>query len=352
MFIYCIGNVVNDKKYIGKTIVSPWDRFSDHMSNAKQGRKYNFYNAIRKHGKENFYMEFVIDYTGKVTEKELNEIEIQMIEEFDSYNNGYNATKGGEGNSGNGKKINLYDLEGNHIRDFDSIAEASRILNLKECNIRDSCNKAVRCTSNMIFRFDGDPVGEYISSRKKVDQYDLDGNFIKTWNSGAEVAKELKINDGNIYGCCNKRQKIAGKYIFRYHGDTPPDPITQTKRKRVDLFDLNINFIKTFDSIKDAAKELNVSTCVIELRCKSGKPLGKQYFMKFNESHCETGSRGKSIKIKITNMKTGEIEIFESMKDARLRVNTTLKKITECCRNENPNNPIPNIHKDFKIEYA
>ena len=33
---------------------------------------------------------------------------------------------------------------------------------------------------------------------KKINQYDLNGNFIKTWNSQLEIQKELKIPQANI----------------------------------------------------------------------------------------------------------------------------------------------------------
>ena len=33
---------------------------------------------------------------------------------------------------------------------------------------------------------------------KKINQYDLDGNFIKTWNSQLEIQKELKIPQASI----------------------------------------------------------------------------------------------------------------------------------------------------------
>lgn len=57
---------------------------------------------------------------------------------------------------------------------------------------------------------------------KKVDQYDLNGNFIKTWKSLTEVEKELKISDSTISACCNgkKYYKTAGGFIWRYANDS------------------------------------------------------------------------------------------------------------------------------------
>lgn len=51
---------------------------------------------------------------------------------------------------------------------------------------------------------------------KTVLQYDLQGNFIKEWESGTEVARQLNINQRNISACCLRKKKTAGGYIWRY----------------------------------------------------------------------------------------------------------------------------------------
>lgn len=50
--------------------------------------------------------------------------------------------------------------------------------------------------------------------RKEVDQLDLDGNFIKTWESITKVEKELKIY--NINAVCKGKQETAGGYKWKY----------------------------------------------------------------------------------------------------------------------------------------
>ena len=50
----------------------------------------------------------------------------------------------------------------------------------------------------------------------KVDQYDLKGNYIKTWNSLKEVENELNIFATSISKCCRGKVYTAGKYIWKY----------------------------------------------------------------------------------------------------------------------------------------
>ena len=51
---------------------------------------------------------------------------------------------------------------------------------------------------------------------KKVNQYDKQGNFIKTWNSMMDVQRELGIFAISISRCCRGIVKTAGKYKWKY----------------------------------------------------------------------------------------------------------------------------------------
>lgn len=55
---------------------------------------------------------------------------------------------------------------------------------------------------------------DYSYCYKRVNQYDLNGNFIKTWSNIALAQRELKIC--HISDCCNGKRKTAGKYIWEY----------------------------------------------------------------------------------------------------------------------------------------
>lgn len=57
-------------------------------------------------------------------------------------------------------------------------------------------------------------IEKYPSHNKKVSQYDLQGNFIKTFDSIKEAQKETNIS--SISTCCRGICKTAGGYIWRY----------------------------------------------------------------------------------------------------------------------------------------
>lgn len=87
--IYKVTNKINGKVYIGQS-VDIGRRWRQHMT--AEDDNY-FHKAIQKYGVENFRWEVI----EKCKKKDLDEREIYWIEYYDSFNKGYNCTKGGDG---------------------------------------------------------------------------------------------------------------------------------------------------------------------------------------------------------------------------------------------------------------
>lgn len=51
---------------------------------------------------------------------------------------------------------------------------------------------------------------------KKINQYDLDGNHIKTWNNATEIEKELGISQNMVKRCCRKIRNKTHNYRWEY----------------------------------------------------------------------------------------------------------------------------------------
>lgn len=205
-YIYCITNLVNQKKYVGKTTNSITERFKEHYSDSKRERceKRPLYDAMNKYGVENFIVEEL-----EVVEDDnlLSEREIFWIQELQTYGSkGYNATKGGDG------KI---------LFDYDKIIETYALVGtMTECAAKMHCCvdtvKKVLTINNIPTR----PL------TKKVKQYSLDGTFIREWDSITQAAHWLVDNKyaksyqgGGVksrIGLCMKgKAKSAYKFIWK-----------------------------------------------------------------------------------------------------------------------------------------
>lgn len=54
------------------------------------------------------------------------------------------------------------------------------------------------------------------SKEKPILQYALDGSFIRDWESIKQASKELNIHQCNITSCCKGRLKTCGNFIWKY----------------------------------------------------------------------------------------------------------------------------------------
>lgn len=55
-----------------------------------------------------------------------------------------------------------------------------------------------------------------LAASRRVDQYDLDYNFLKTWDSQSQAAEALNIHQTVISNCCLGRQKTGKGFIFKF----------------------------------------------------------------------------------------------------------------------------------------
>lgn len=51
---------------------------------------------------------------------------------------------------------------------------------------------------------------------KQVDQFDKDGNFIRRWESISQASTELNISSGQLTDTCKGKHKSAGGFVWKY----------------------------------------------------------------------------------------------------------------------------------------
>lgn len=97
--IYSITNRITGDKYIGQTKVSFEDRWKRHINDLKRNGHDNDYlqKAWNKYGEDAF--EFKAIHICDELDI-LNDLEVYYIKKYDSFNNGYNLTSGGDGFEG------------------------------------------------------------------------------------------------------------------------------------------------------------------------------------------------------------------------------------------------------------
>lgn len=201
-FIYKITNDVNDKIYIGKTLKTIEERFQEHLKDSRKEslEKRPLYNAIRAYGEEHFQVSLVEE----CDIDKLSDREIFWINYYSSFAKGYNATLGGDG------KI-LYNYE-----------EIASFLKTGASN-QEVCDKFGCCKDTVSFirkLYSISPQKKH-PQMKKINQYDLSGNFIQEFNSVGDAVRWLSETAGikydggvksHIMDVCKGKRKTAYKY--------------------------------------------------------------------------------------------------------------------------------------------
>lgn len=228
---YCVYKHTSpsNKVYIGITF-NPKRRWYDgngYLHKRKDG-KYNqplFARAILKYGWDNFTHEILEDNLSK---EQACELEKKYIQEYNSTNpqKGYNISFGGD--------ILMYGKTHSE--------ETKKLLRQRTPKSKD-----------------------YYRS---INQYDLNGNFIKTWKDSSEIYdSELKPYCSVIKKCCyrQKHYLTACNYQWRYVDDCkdigklykikPPTKV----RELYEINPINGNIIKHYNSVTECSNELNLS---------------------------------------------------------------------------------------------
>lgn len=205
-YIYLISNDINNKLYVGKTVSTIDTRYNKHISEAfTQHSDYAIHRAMRKYGINHF----------KVTEvencslEEVSKREKYWIKYYDSYNNGYNETQGGEGNL-------KYDYEIIYSLFISGMTQ-------KEIAQKLGCEKhtITRALKNFDVAPEQRQKGKYGNSKKIVVKIDLSTNqILQEYYSATEAAKAEGCSVATISMVCHNKRKLVNKnYTYRYKTD-------------------------------------------------------------------------------------------------------------------------------------
>ena len=322
----------SNKIYIGVTRQNVERRW-------RKGRAYktNSYltYAINKHGWDNIIKEVLFNNLS-YDEASQKEKELIKLYKSDQREFGYNIDHGGISNNREvsdetrkklsdinigvnkgfkspiAKKVFQYDIQGNFIKTWYSVADARRATGIKGI---DSCCRGKYITAGgYIWLYDNNIENRlkilyevhnlHLNSiTRKVVQYTLDGKLVKIYPTITEAAKVLnsKLNRNLvtvrrcINASCEGSQSSAYKYIWLYNESNIQDRLEAIKNNKynkivgcqskiVEQYTLDGEFIAEYNSLVDACKALNIykkQSCHISDCCYGKRKSAYGYKWKY-----------------------------------------------------------------------
>lgn len=316
--IYAIKNEITQKYYIGQSqnIKSRWNCHRYELNNNIHINQH-LQNSWNKYGENNFSFKII----ELCNTEDLDDKEKYWISYFNSFKEGYNMDKGGQGITGykhtkeeiskmrriqNPLVVLQFDTSFNFINRYEGGAShVKKVLGYTKDSIKARCEHKRKkiVYKNSYWVYEDEYLSEHFSweqflkniscftpqkhnkklnTEQKICQYSLNKELIKTWNTYKELENSGFKKKPIISICKKKRPKKTYKgFIWAFDGydfsdgyfNTDVEKIknlgTEKRKRKIKQINTNNECIKVFNSIVEAAKEMNVNHSSISKALKN-----------------------------------------------------------------------------------
>lgn len=293
--IYQYTHLRNGKRYIGQTMY-PLKRHRSHLANSRKSNPDSvFAKMLKKYGTKSFeysVLDVIYDKDEAHFHKLLNESEIHHIgfRGTSTKEHGYNVASGGWGKPSTisvEKPVDMFDLQGNYIRSFESISQASAMFGFTGPTIRQVCNHVHESAGGHLWAWHGQkPV---LPTLHKVYAYDDNGKFIAEYDNAFAASKIVgKHSYTPISSAIKDKYRMAyGMYWRDYKTDQIP--LTDFP-KAIFAYDLDGNFVKGFINLAKAKEfthdsaSSSISHAILRKTAHKGYLWRKEYSPRIDPS--------------------------------------------------------------------
>ena len=318
--VYQTTNKQNGKLYIGVHKTKDPDIFDGYIGNGiyvgylLKNPKTTYQYALKKYGYDSF-----VRTTLKVfdTEEEAYDYEAQLVTlEFIKQDNNYNIKTGGLHGAWNYKTVYQFNYQGELIKKWDSISDIIEFYSCNTARIRMAVeNKYSAFDSYWNFE-DSINIEEYRKSKVcELYQFSQKGELIKIFKTTSEASRILNYNLDSLNEAVSKKKLYKDCYWTKdpdnIYNIIKVNDLFNLRNKSIIQYDINMNPINEFISIKKASEELNIKYGTIASAIKKNSLVSEKYYFKYTSPIVKNKQ-----KVAQYNYETGElVKIWDSITD-------------------------------------
>ena len=281
--LYCTTCTENGKIYIGVHKTETPKMFDGYIGNGInvgwniKNPHTAFQYALKKYGYNKFKRTtlFIFDNAEAAYAKEAEIVNKDFVKSKDNYNTCLGGIHAGIVYD----TLYQYDLQGNFIKEWDSVGETVRYYGCNS-NRFNMAIKDKRSAYNSYWsktKYDVLDITNYKKSKhSEIYCYDLSGDLFKIYESVKEIIDDLGFSKASIEDSCSHKLPLKGFYFIS--DDSDINNIIKTRELVYSLTDKSVSkysnnkLIKTYPSITIAARENKIKSSEIKkaIQLKNG----------------------------------------------------------------------------------
>lgn len=199
------------------------------------------------------------------------------------------------------RRVKQYTVNGEFVAEFANVADAARSIGLSRTSISRVINKKAKTAKNYVYAYADTPISDidfpganYTPNNNAIPikQYTIAGRHVATYESKKVLCKILNIAERSLSRNLNGEIKATHDYVFalattRYEDIIFPGKDYKPKdaEKPVSQYTVAGEFVKTYNSLADAARAVNlVSSYVITRAIRKELKTVKGYVWAYSDT--------------------------------------------------------------------
>ena len=137
---------------------------------------------------------------------------------------------------------------------------------------------------------------EHRESEIVIQQYKLSGEYVAQFDNVSKASSQVSVSVSSIWKCIHGQRNVAGGYIWKreQREDLPQINISPLEPKKtmveylpkaVDQYDRDGHYLRTFESIRSASREIKVNTKSITDALNGRQKTAGGYVWKYSKSN-------------------------------------------------------------------